>query len=124
MFYFTVLVVLLAIYLVFKNVNDSYIEVSRHTQNLTNDMIFAVFKSFRQFEQIHQSNISFLLNNNIVSKQQVEAEADNIMFTFGEFPASQLEIDPRDFHRLVKIHDEYLQEANDLQIRFLIDTLY
>jgi len=124
MIYFTVLVTLLAIYLLFKNVNDSYIEVSKHTQNLTDDMIFAVFKSFRQFEEIHKSNITFLLNNNIVSKQQVEAEADNILFAFGEFPASQLEIDPRDFHRLVKIHDEYLQEANDLQIRFLINTLY
>lgn len=124
MFYFTVLVVLLAIYLVFQNVKDSHIEVSRHTENLTNDMIFAIFKSFKQFEEMHQNNIQFLLNNNIVSKEQIEKEADNIMFSFGEFPANQLEIDPRDFHRLVKIHHEFLKEANDLQIKFLISTLY
>ena len=124
MFYFTASVVLLAIYLVFKNVKDSHIEVSRHTENLTDDMIFAVFKSFKQFEELHQHNIQFLLNNDIVSKQEIEKEADNIMFSFGEFPASQLEIDPRDFHRLVLIHDEFLKEANDLQIKFLIHTLY
>ena len=121
LFLFTALLV--AIYLL-HTVNDNYIEVSKHTPNLTHDMVYAVLKSCSNYEKHYDRDVQFLLNSGLVTKADIEREADNLLFLWGEFPANQLEIDPRDFHRLVKVHSEMLQGANDLQIKYLVHTLY
>ena len=124
MFYMILLTTLLAICYILHTVNDNPIEVSKHTENLTQDMVYAVLKSCSTFSRQHNKGIQFLLNSGEVTKQDIEREADNLLFIWGEFPANQLEIDPRDFHRLIKIHTDMLNDANDLQIKYLVSTLY
>lgn len=124
MSYLLMLTALLAICYVLHSVNDNHIEVSKHTPNLTHDMVYAVLKSCSNFEKQFDRDVQFLLNSGYVTKADIEREADNILFLWGEFPANQLEIDPRDFARLIKIHSEMLQGANDLQIKYLVHTLY
>ena len=115
---------LIAICYILRTVNDNPIEISRHTENLTNDMVFAVLKTCSTLQKQYNQDIQFLLNSGALTKKDIEREADELLFTWGEFPATELKIDPRDFHRLIKIHTDMLQDANDLQIKYLVSTLY
>lgn len=124
MLYIFFVTTLIAICYILRTVNDNPIEISRHTENLTNDMVFAVLKACSTFQKQYNQDIQFLLNSGALTKKDIEREADELLFAWGEFPANELQIDPRDFHRLIKIHTDMLQNANDLQIKYLVSTLY
>tara|TARA_R100000664_G_C2690158_1_gene94590 strand:+ start:198 stop:578 length:381 start_codon:yes stop_codon:yes gene_type:complete len=121
---FTILVFLLAISIIFHSVNDKTLEVSRHTNNLNNDMIFAVLKAFQTIEAETRQDLQYLINAEMITKTEIQKAADEILISTGEFTIDPLDIDPRDFDRLVRLHDQILKDSSDLQIRYIIHTLF
>ena len=120
----TILVFLLAISIIFHSVNDKTLEVSQHTNNLNDDMIFAVLKAFQTIEAETRKDLQYLINAEMITKTEIQKAADKILFQYGEFTIDPLDIDPRDFDRLVRLHDQILKNSSDLQIRYIIHTLF
>ena len=120
----TILVFLLAISIIFHSVNDKTLEVSRYTDNLNGEMIFAVLKAFQTIEAETRKDLQYLINAEMITKTEIQKAADEILISFGEFTIDPLDIDPRDFDRLVRLHDQILKDSSDLQIRYIIHTLF
>ena len=120
----TILVFLLAISIIFYSVNDKTLEISRYTNNLNNDMIFAVLKAFQSIEAETRKDLQYLINAEMITKTEIQKTADEILISSGEFTIDPLDIDPRDFDRLVRLHDQILKNSSDLQIRYIIHTLF
>ena len=121
LFFFTSI---LALIIAFYKVEDNPIIISKHTKYLNIDMICSILQSIKHFEEVYQNNIQFLLNSSVVTKEDIENYADNLLFQLGEFPADTLKIDNRDFARLVTLHMDLLQGASDSEIRSFIKTIY
>lgn len=121
LFFFTSI---LALIIAFYKVEDNPIIISKHTKYLNIDMICSILQSIKHFEEVYQNNIQFLLNSSVVTKEDIENYADNLLFQLGEFPANTLKIDNRDFARLITLHMDLLQGASDSEIRSFIKTIY
>jgi hypothetical protein len=121
LFFFTSI---LALIIAFYKVEDNPIIISKHTKYLNIDMVCSILQSIKHFEEVYQNNIQFLLNSSVVTKEDIENYADNLLFQLGEFPADTLKIDNRDFARLVTLHMDLLQGASDSEIRSFIKTIY
>ena len=121
---FTILVFLLAISIIFHSVNEKTLEVSRYTDNLNSEMIFAVLKAFQTIEAETRKDLQYLINAEMITKSEIQKAADEILISTGEFTVDPLDIDPRDFDRLVRLHDQILKNSSDLQIRYIIHTLF
>ena len=121
---FTILVFLLAISIIFHSVNEKTLEVSRYTDNLNGEMIFAVLKAFQTIEAETCKDLQYLINAEMITKTEIQKAADEILISTGEFTIDPLDIDPRDFDRLVRLHDQILKDSSDLQIRYIIHTLF
>ena len=120
----TILIFLLAISIIFHSVNDKTLEISRYTNNLNNNMIFAVLKAFQSIEAETRKDLQYLINAEMITKTEIQKAADEILISSGEFTIDPLDIDPRDFDRLVRLHDQILKNSSDLQIRYIIHTLF
>lgn len=121
LFFFTSI---LALIIAFYKVEDNPIIISKHTKYLNIDMVCSILQSIKHFEEVYQNNIQFLLNSSVVTKEDIENYADNLLFQLGEFPANTLKIDNRDFARLITLHMDLLQGASDSEIRSFIKTIY
>lgn len=121
LFFFTSI---LALVIAFYKVEDNPIIISKHTKYLNIDMVCSILQSIKHFEEVYQNNIQFLLNSSVVTKEDIENYADNLLFQLGEFPADTLKIDNRDFARLITLHMDLLQGASDSEIRSFIKTIY
>lgn len=120
----TILIFLLAISIIFHSVNDKTLEISRYTDNLNDEMIFAVLKAFQSIEAETRKDLQYLINAEMITKTEIQKAADEILISSGEFTVDPLDIDPRDFDRLVRLHDQILKDSSDLQIRYIIHTLF
>ena len=62
---------LIAICYILRTVNDNPIEISRHTENLTNDMVFAVLKTCSTLQKQYNQDIQFLLNSGALTIKDI-----------------------------------------------------
>lgn len=100
------------------------ITVSTHTKQFNRVTLLAIFRALQSIEKQHKRDIQFLINAGVVSKSDIEATADKIMIEWQEFTTENLYIDAQDFARLINVHTKLLKGANDLQIKYVIDTMY
>jgi hypothetical protein len=107
---FIIIAALAAYFLI--NEESSNFEFSRYTKQLNHDSLMALFRAMQQIEQEQDEDIQFLLNAGKITKKTIEDKADNIMFELGEFPAESLDIDVRDFDKLIKIYESTIRGAS------------
>ena len=107
---FIIIAALAAYFLI--NEESSNFEFSRYTKQLNHDSLMALFRAMQQIEQEQDEDIQFLLNAGKITKKTIEDKADNIMFELGEFPAESLDIDVRDFDKLIKIYESIIRGAS------------
>ena len=100
------------------------ITVSTHTKQFNRVTLLAIFRALQSIEKQHNRDIQFLINAGVVSKSDIEATADKIMMDWQEFTTENLYIDAQDFARLINVYTKLLKDANDLQIKYVIDTMY
>lgn len=100
------------------------ITISRHTKQFNRVTLLAIFRALQSIEKEYNRDIQFLINAGVVCKSDIEKAADNIMIEWQEFTTENLYIDAQDFARLINVHTKLLKNANDLQIKYVIDTMY
>lgn len=100
------------------------IVISRHTKQFNRVTLLAIFRALQSIEKEHNRDIQFLINAGVVCKSDIEKAADKIMIEWQEFTTENLYIDAQDFARLINVHNKLLKNANDLQIKYVIDTMY
>tara|TARA_Y100001972_G_C7559719_1_gene281158 strand:+ start:270 stop:644 length:375 start_codon:yes stop_codon:yes gene_type:complete len=100
------------------------ITVSTHTKQFNRITLLAIFRALQSIEKQYDKDIQFLINAGVVSKSDIEIEADKIMIQWQEFTTEKLCIDAQDFARLINVHTKLLKNANDLQIKYVIDIMY
>lgn len=101
-----------------------HISVSRHSKQLTHDVALALFKTMQELERLHDEDIQHLIFMDILNKSKIERKAEDLLFAWGEFPGEPLNLDGRDFSRLVTVYAELVRGTDDAYIKHLINTLY
>ena len=101
-----------------------HISVSKHSKQLTHDVALALFKTMQELERLHDEDIQHLIFMDILNKSKIERKAEDLLFAWGEFPGEPLNLDGRDFSRLVTVYAELVRGTDDAYIKHLINTLY
>ena len=101
-----------------------HISVSRHSKQLTHDVALALFKTMQELERLHDEDIQHLIFMDILNKSKIERKAEDLLFAWGEFPGEPLNLDGRDFSRLVTVYAELVRGTDDAYMKHLINTLY
>ena len=101
-----------------------HISVSKHSKQLTHDVALALFKTMQELERLHDEDIQHLIFMDILNKSKIERKAEDLLFAWGEFPGEPLDLDGRDFSRLVTVYAELVRGTDDAYMKHLINTLY
>lgn len=101
-----------------------HISVSKHSKQLNHDVALALFKTMQELERLHDEDIQHLIFMDILNKSKIERKAEDLLFAWGEFPGEPLDLDGRDFSRLVTVYAELVRGTDDAYMKHLINTLY
>jgi hypothetical protein len=121
---YLIIIILIALALISLQEDTKPIKVSKYSPQLHHDTVYALFKTMSNIELTHDEDIQYLINMGKLDKLAIEKEADNYLFAMGEFPATELCLDPRDFAHLINVYSELVRGASEDQVNYIIRTLY
>jgi hypothetical protein len=125
MLYLLIIALIALALMSYQDVTDySTIKVSKYSKQLQHDVVLALFKTMQHLERVHDEDIQHLINMNVLNKIKIEEQAEQLLFTWGEFPGEKLDLDARDFSHLVNVYSEFVRGTDDDYIKHLINTLY